>query len=85
MMHHLQEPMCLAMMEEKLDNFEYHRVQDFVDDFMLIVNNCRDFNGKDSGMLRHNGAVHYDWAQFASVWHVLHQCKFCQFSKYHML
>ena len=45
----VQEPMCLVTMERKLDNFEYRRVQQFVDDFMLIVNNCRDFNGKDSG------------------------------------
>ncbi|ELU01500.1 hypothetical protein CAPTEDRAFT_111465 [Capitella teleta] len=45
----IDEPMCLGMMEEKLNNFEYHRVQEFVNDFMLIVNNCRDFNGKDNG------------------------------------
>lgn len=45
-------PMDLLKMEEKLDNEEYLRYSDFRNDFKLIVNNCRLYNGNNNG-LRH--------------------------------
>lgn len=37
-------------MEEKLDNEEYLRYSDFRNDFKLIVNNCRLYNGNNNGL-----------------------------------
>ena len=36
-------------MEDKLDNGEYQKFSDFRNDFKLIVNNCRLYNGNDNG------------------------------------
>lgn len=41
--------MDLLKMEDKLDNGEYQKFSDFRNDFKLIVNNCRLYNGNDNG------------------------------------
>lgn len=41
--------MDLQKMEEKLDNGEYMIFSDFQNDFKLIVNNCRLYNGQANG------------------------------------
>lgn len=42
--------MDLLKMEEKLDGEEYLRYSDFRNDFKLIVNNCRLYNGNNNGL-----------------------------------
>ncbi|XP_058830193.1 protein split ends-like isoform X2 [Topomyia yanbarensis] len=42
----IRRPMDLQKMEEKLDNGEYLSFADFRNDFRLIVNNCRLYNGQ---------------------------------------
>lgn len=41
----IKQPMDLGTMDKKLKNNEYGSVQDFVDDFRLIIANVRRFNG----------------------------------------
>lgn len=41
--------MDLLKIEEKLDNGEYTEFKDFRNDFRLIVNNCRLYNGQTNG------------------------------------
>lgn len=41
--------MDLLKMEEKLDNGEYATFTEFRNDFKLIVNNCRLYNGQNNG------------------------------------
>lgn len=36
-------------MEERLDNGQYITFTDFRNDFKLIVNNCRLYNGQNNG------------------------------------
>jgi len=40
----IKNPMDLRTMEHKLDNNQYRSVDDFVEDAMLIVKNCRSYN-----------------------------------------
>lgn len=42
-------PMDLLKMEDKLDNGEYNKFSEFRNDFKLIVNNCRLYNGQNNG------------------------------------
>ncbi|KAK4547990.1 hypothetical protein LTR36_010710 [Oleoguttula mirabilis] len=42
----IKNPMDLGTMDAKLKDDLYPTVQDFVNDFNLIVNNCRTFNGE---------------------------------------
>ncbi|KAK6423579.1 transcription initiation at TATA-containing promoter protein [Oleoguttula sp. CCFEE 5521] len=42
----IKHPMDLGTLETKLKNNEYPSVQAFADDFHLIVDNCRTFNGE---------------------------------------
>ena len=51
----IRRPMDLLKMEEKLDNEEYLRYSDFRNDFKLIVNNCRLYNGNNTGGYRRAG------------------------------
>lgn len=51
----IRRPMDLLKMEEKLDNEEYLRYSDFRNDFKLIVNNCRLYNGNNNGSYRMMG------------------------------
>lgn len=44
--------MDLLKMEDKLDNGEYNKFSDFRNDFKLIVNNCRLYNGHNNGEFR---------------------------------
>lgn len=43
--------MDLLKIEEKLDNGEYTKFLHFRNDFKLIVNNCRLYNGQENGLL----------------------------------
>lgn len=43
--------MDLLQMDRKLDKFEYKEFNDFRNDFKLIVNNCRLYNGQNNGEL----------------------------------
>lgn len=45
----LYRPMDLLKMEDKLDSGEYHKFSEFRNDFRLIVNNCRLYNGHNNG------------------------------------
>lgn len=45
----LTRPMDLLKMEDKLDSGEYHKFSEFRNDFRLIVNNCRLYNGHNNG------------------------------------
>lgn len=45
----IRRPMDLQKMEEKLDNAEYNTFSEFKNDFKLIVNNCRLYNGQNNG------------------------------------
>lgn len=42
----IQTPMDLGTLDRKLKSDEYKSIQEFVDDFKLIVNNTRRFNGE---------------------------------------
>ena len=46
----IRKPMDLQRMEEKLDCGEYLTFNDFRNDFQLIVDNCRQYNGSENGM-----------------------------------
>jgi len=41
----IKNPMDLSTLDQKLKSDQYGTVQDFVNDFRLIINNCRRFNG----------------------------------------
>lgn len=43
----IKRPMDLSTMEKKLHNNRYSKVEQFVDDFNLIINNCITFNGPE--------------------------------------
>lgn len=45
--------MDLLKMEERLDNGQYQTFTDFRNDFKLIVNNCRLYNGQNNGALKY--------------------------------
>lgn len=45
----IRRPMDLQRMEEKLDSAEYNTFSEFKNDFKLIVNNCRLYNGQNNG------------------------------------
>uniref|UniRef100_A0A336MX90 CSON008964 protein n=1 Tax=Culicoides sonorensis TaxID=179676 RepID=A0A336MX90_CULSO len=44
----IRRPMDLQRMEEKLDDGEYNTFSEFKNDFKLIVNNCRLYNGQNN-------------------------------------
>ncbi|KAI8040555.1 hypothetical protein M5D96_006498 [Drosophila gunungcola] len=44
----IRRPMDLLKMEDKLDSGEYHKFSEFRNDFRLIVNNCRLYNGHNN-------------------------------------
>lgn len=48
----IAQPMDLQTMSRKLDSGLYPDARSFRKDFMLIVNNCREFNLKDSTYCR---------------------------------
>lgn len=45
----IRKPMDLQRMEEKLDSGDYVTFNDFRNDFQLIVDNCRQYNGSENG------------------------------------
>ncbi|KAK6627783.1 hypothetical protein RUM44_010262 [Polyplax serrata] len=44
----IRKPMDLQRMEEKLDSGDYVTFNDFRNDFQLIVDNCRQYNGSEN-------------------------------------
>lgn len=50
----ITKPMDLQRMEDKLDYGEYLSFAEFKADFQLIVDNCRQYNGTDNGLLLKN-------------------------------
>lgn len=45
----LQMPMDLSTMIKKAKKHKYSSEEDLLDDFSLIVDNCIEYNGADSG------------------------------------
>jgi len=45
----VKTPMYLQLMEDKFDNREYLTVEELKEDFQQIVDNCRAYNGPNSG------------------------------------
>lgn len=48
----VKEPMDLSTMRMKLERYEYHTIDDFHRDFMLMVNNCLAYNAKETVFYR---------------------------------
>lgn len=47
----LQKPMDLSTIEKKLSSQTYRTTKRFVADFNLMINNCFQFSGVDSGKI----------------------------------
>ena len=47
-MSYVTTPMDFSTMHSKIMRHQYHSVEEFVDDFELIVNNCMCYNSKDT-------------------------------------
>lgn len=47
----IRRPMDLRRMEDKLDSGDYQDLNHFRDDFQLIVDNCRQYNGSENGKI----------------------------------
>ena len=47
----LQKPMDLSTIEKKLSSQTYRTTKRFVSDFNLMINNCYQFSGVDSGKI----------------------------------
>lgn len=45
---YIKTPMDFSSMRAKVDGHEYRSLDDFHDDFELIVNNCITYNSKDT-------------------------------------
>lgn len=45
----ISQPMDLEKMEQRLSTKYYQSVNEFVSDFDLIVDNCKKYNGPESG------------------------------------
>lgn len=50
----LFRPMDLQQMDERLESGQYMTFTDFRNDFKLIVNNCRLYNGQNNGKSQSN-------------------------------
>jgi bromodomain and PHD finger-containing protein 1 len=44
----VKHPMDLSTMKNKIDNFQYRSLDNFEDDFNLMVSNCLAYNSKDT-------------------------------------
>ena len=45
----ISQPMDLEKMEQRVSTKYYHTVTEFISDFDLIVDNCKKYNGSESG------------------------------------
>ncbi|KAF6201871.1 hypothetical protein GE061_004267 [Apolygus lucorum] len=45
-------PMDLSTMRAKIDQFEYSTLQEFRNDFVLMINNCLEYNSKETAFYR---------------------------------
>ena len=41
----IENPLAFSDIRKRIDNKLYYSTQEFLDDFMVIVNNCIEFNG----------------------------------------
>lgn len=48
----ISQPMDLEKMEQRVSTKYYHTVTEFISDFDLIVDNCKKYNGSESGEFR---------------------------------
>ncbi|CAG7820912.1 unnamed protein product [Allacma fusca] len=46
-------PMDLSTMKEKINSFQYNNIEDFEADFNLMIENCLNYNSKDTVFYRH--------------------------------
>ncbi|KAF4081413.1 hypothetical protein AMELA_G00161130 [Ameiurus melas] len=61
---HIKHPMDFSTMRKRIDAHEYKSMDDFEDDFNLIINNCMTYNAKETFFYRaavrlrdHGGAI----------------------------
>ena len=45
----ISQPMDLEKMEQRVSTKYYHTITEFISDFDLIVDNCKKYNGGESG------------------------------------
>lgn len=48
----VEKPMTLQWMEDKLDRGKYDNIEEFKNDFHLILTNCKQYNGSRNGKCR---------------------------------
>lgn len=48
----VKNPMDLSTMRTKIDTFQYNTLQEFENDFYLMINNCLAYNSKDTVFYR---------------------------------
>ena len=41
----IENPLAFSVIRKRIDNKLYYSTQEFLDDFMVILNNCIEFNG----------------------------------------
>lgn len=61
----VKEPMDFSTMRMKLESYEYHTLDDFHRDFILMVNNCLAYNSKETVFYR-AGVKMRDQVRFGS-------------------
>lgn len=49
---HIKQPMDFSTMRKRIDAHEYKNLEEFEDDFNLIINNCMKYNAKDTFFYR---------------------------------
>ncbi|XP_056307441.1 bromodomain-containing protein 1b isoform X2 [Danio aesculapii] len=49
---HIKDPMDFSTMRKRIDGLEYRSLDEFEDDFNLIINNCLKYNAKDTYFYR---------------------------------
>lgn len=61
---HIKHPMDFSTMRKRIDAHEYKSMDEFEDDFNLIINNCMTYNAKETFFYRyavrlrdHGGAI----------------------------
>ena len=57
----IKKPMDLQTMRQKAEGAGYRSISGFLDDFTLIVNNCRSFNDSASVFVEHSNAFESKW------------------------
>lgn len=64
----IKEPMDLSTMENKLDKDQYDTVEDFVKDVLLVVRNCKRYNGENTAYAKAAGKLEKElWRKVREV------------------